>query len=104
MNNDIFGAALAFGIGVLIAVMSYFYSRHVLMKCPEQYAILQIVKQFLQIAYMVALFSLGKYTPWDRIWLLVGGTLGITLPMFWFTYKLVKLNDSLNRKEEQTDG
>ena len=103
MNSDIFGATLAFGGGVIVAVMNYLFSRHVIKKHPEQYATMQVVKQMIQILYMVALFTLGKFTPWDRIWLLVGGTLGITLPMFWFTYKLVKLNDSLHRKEESTD-
>ena len=104
MNSDIFGAALAFGGGILIATVNYLFSRYLISKQPDKYGAMQIGKQMLQVLYMVALFALGKFTPWDRIWLLVGGTLGITLPMFWFTYKLVKLNDSLNRKEEQADG
>ena len=104
MNSDFFGAAVAFAGGVLIAWVNYLFSRRVISKCPERYAAMQIAKQMLQILYMAALFVFGKYTPWDRIWLLVAGTLGITLPMFWFTYKLVKFNDSLKRKEDLTDG
>lgn len=104
MNSDIFGAVLAFAGGVLIAIVNYLFSRNVILKHPNRYAAMQIVKQMLQILYMAALFVFGEFTPWNRIWLLAGGTLGITLPMFWFTYKLVKLNDSLNGKEDSTDG
>lgn len=104
MHTNIVGAILAFGIGVLIAVVNYMFSRRVLLKRPSQYAIMQIVRQWIQIAYLLILYIAGKYTPWDSIWLLVGGCLGITLPMFWFTYRLVKLNDSFSGKEESTDG
>ncbi len=104
MSNNIIGAILAFGFGAVIAVINYLFSRHVLHKRPAQYAIMQIVRQWLQIAYLVALFFLGKHTPWNTGWLMIGGCLGVTIPMAWFTYKLVKLNDSLCRKEEPTDG
>ena len=47
---------------------------------------------------------LSEYTPWDRMWMLVGGCMGITLPMIIFTPRLVRLNDSLRKKEENKDG
>lgn len=104
MYTNIFGAVLAFGAGVLIATVNYIFSRYILIKRPSQYAIMQIVRQFIQIAYLIVLLVAGKYTPWDSSWLLVGGGLGVTLPMFWFTYRLVKLNDSLGGKGESADG
>jgi len=104
MNNNWLGAILTFCVGVAIAAGSYAFSRYVLKRKAKQYAILQIVRQWVQIAYLVVLFLVGKHLPWDTSWLLVGGCLGITLPMFWFTYRLVKLNDSLDRKEESVDG
>lgn len=96
MQTNIFGAVLAFGVGFLIAIANYKYSQYILKKRSSQYAIMQIVRQWLQIAYLIVLFVGGKYTPWHRGWLLVGGALGITIPMFWFTYRLIKLNHSLN--------
>lgn len=104
MGTNFLGAILAFGIGVLIATVNYIFLRKVLMKKPSQYAIMQMVKQWIQVAYLIVLLVVGKYTPWDTNWLLVGGCLGITLPMIWFTYRLVKLNDSIKRKEESADG
>ena len=73
-----------------------------LKKNPDMYAGAQILRQVIQIGYLVLLFTLGGYTPWDPVWLLVGGCLGITVPMIYFTYKLVKLNDK--NKEGDNDG
>lgn len=103
-GSNIFGAILAFLIGVLIASGSYVLLRYVLQKKPDKYAMAQMGKQVIQILYLVALYAFGRYTPWDELWLLVGGCLGITLPMPWFTYRLVKLNESLHRKEDAADG
>ena len=30
--------------------------------------------------------------------------MGMTLPMFWFTSKLVKLNDAMKGKEDEANG
>lgn len=104
MQSDFFGAVSAFGVGLAIATVNYLLSRYMLKKKPSQYAVTQIFRQVLQVGYLVLLFVFGDYTPWDKLWLLVGGALGVTLPMLWFTYRLVKLNELLNGKEESADG
>ena len=104
IGSNIFGAVLAFCVGIAVAAINYAISRRLIIKRAEMYAGMQVVRQMINVAFLVALYVLGAYTPWDRIWLLVGGCLGITLPMFCFTYKLVKLNDSLRKKEESSDG
>ena len=104
IETNILGVAFAFAIGAAIATLNYAFSRYVLTKRPSMYAGMQIVWQPVQIAYLGALVLFGGYTPWNRFWLLVGGCLGITLPKFWFTYRLVKLNDSLHKKEGSSDG
>lgn len=104
IGTNMFGAALAFAAGAAIAALNYAFSRYLLTKRPSMYAGMQIIWQSIQIAYLGMLVLLGGYTPWNRLWLLVGGCLGITLPKFWFTYRLVKLNDSLHEKEESPDG
>lgn len=104
IGNNFSGAFLAFLAGAAIASAGYAVSRYVLKKHETKYLMVQMVKQPVQIAFLVLLYLLGGHTSWDRIWLLAGGCLGITLPMFWFTYRLVKLNDSLHRKEDLTDG
>lgn len=104
MNSDFFGAGVAFAFGVVVASANYFFSKHMLKKHPDMYASTHIVRQFLQVGYLVLILCFGDMTPWDKIWLLVGGTLGVTLPMFWFTMKLVKMNDSSDGKGDKPNG
>ncbi len=103
-DNNIVGAVLAFILGAGVAAINYAVSKFMLKKYPDMYTGGQIVRQVIQIGYLLLLFTLGRYTPWDPMWLLVGGCLGITVPMFYFTYKLVKLNDENKKKEDDKDG
>lgn len=105
MNENILGAALAFAGGIAVAALNYGISKWLLIHKPGAYAASQIARQLLQIGYLVLLYLGGAKTPWSPLWLLVGGCLGVTLPMAWFTVKLVRLNDSLySGKEEPSDG
>lgn len=104
IGTNIFGAALAFMAGAALAALNYALSRHTLMTRPSRYIGTHIVCQFIQIAYLVILLLFGGYTPWDTVWLLAGGGLGVTLPMFYFTSRLVRLNNSIHAKEESADG
>ena len=80
-------------LGAVIAYINYVISKHLLKKKPDMYAMGQIVRQAIQIGYLILIYALGGYTPWSPNWLLVGGVLGITLPMLFFTARLVKFND-----------
>ncbi len=105
IKENIIGALLAFIGGGGIAAINYMLSCYLIKKHPEQYAISSFLRQILLLGYLLILFFFGKYTPWDPFWLLLGGGLGLLLPSFYFTYKLVKLNDSINaRKEEDSNG
>ena len=102
--SNVFGAALVFCVGAAIAALNYAISKAVIKKHPDKYAVTPVVRQLIHVGFLVAVFFLGEYTPWDRIWLLVGSCLGITLPMAYFTYRLVKVNDQTQGKEEDSDG
>ena len=104
IDVNIFGAVIAFCVGIAIATVNYALSRYMIKKHSDKYPLTVIVRQVIQVAYLVLLFFLAEYTPWDRLWLLVGGCLGVTIPMIWFTMRLVKLNNSLSRKEGSSDG
>lgn len=104
IGANFFGAALAFAGGAAIAALNHVFSRYLLTARPSMYVRMQAVRQIVQIAYLVILLLFGGHTPWDTVWLLAGGGLGVTLPMFYFTYRLVKLNDSMHGKERSTDG
>ena len=99
MDNNIIGAVIAFALGAVVAYINYAVSKYLLKTRPDMYTGAQMIRSAIQIGYLALIFTLGGYTPWDRTWLLVGGCLGITLPMFYFTYKLVKYNDT--KKEDK---
>ena len=100
MKINLLGAVLAFLIGVGISAINFAISKYFVKHKPEHFAAVQLVRQPIQIAYLLLIYFFAAYTPFDRLWLLVGGALGITVPMLFFTVKLVKLNDSVNKKED----
>lgn len=104
IGTNIFGAALAFIAGAAVAALNYALSRYALTARPSRYLGTQIVRQIVQIAYLAILFMFGGHTPWDTVWLLAGGAFGVTLPMFYFTFRLVRLNNSIHAKEDSADG
>ena len=104
INSDIFGAVIAFLIGALISYLNYALSKYILKNKPNIYAATHLLRQILGIGYLIVLYLFGGRTPYSPIWLVVGGCLGITIPMFYFTFRLVKLNDTKESKEDISNG
>ena len=107
MIRDITGAAVAAAVGFFIAFLNYIISKKVLMKAPDKYSVTLIARQILQVGYLVAVYFVGSETQIAAlIYLLVGAVIGMTVPMFFFTKKLLVLNDAMKakKKEDETDG
>ncbi len=100
MENDFIGAAAAFAAGVLISFCNYKISEYFLKNCPDKFSFVSVVRQLIQVLFIVALFFGAKYTPWDRTFVLLGGALGITIPMLIFTSRLLKTNKSVSKTEK----
>lgn len=90
----LWGAAFAFLGGVGVGTVNFLLSRQVLCKKAEWFSFISIARQILQVGYLVLLFFVAPYTPWGQLPLLAGGVLGLTGAMFFFTWRLMKLNDS----------
>lgn len=107
MNENIVGAIITFVLGIGIAGLNFLLSKAILTKCPEKYALSTILRQIIQILYIVAVYFITPYTPWDLWYMVLGAVFGVTIPMFYFTHKLVKINDSIvknNKKEGDDNG
>ena len=104
MNQDIIAAIITFALGFVIAGLNYLLSRAILKKCPEKYVFSTIIRQVIQILYIVAVYFVSTAIPFNSWYMLIGAVLGVTVPMFFFTYKLVKLNQSINSKETDKEG
>ncbi|MBQ7295965.1 MAG: hypothetical protein IJW86_07200 [Clostridia bacterium] len=109
MYHNIIGAAVAMASGLVIAFVNYLFSKKVLVKAPEKYSLITVARQILQVGFLALVYLVGTKTQLaDPMYLLVGAVLGMTVPVFFFTKKLLLINDSLlsgeNEKEVDTDG
>lgn len=109
MNHNIIGAAAALILGLTVAFVNYLFSKKVLIKSPEKYSLVTVVRQVLQVGFLVLVYLIGTKTQLaDPAYLLVGAVLGMTVPMLFFTKKLLHINDlaatDKNEKEADTDG
>ena len=108
MISNIIGAVVVAVVGVGVAFVNYLISKTVLVKIPDTYSATTVLRQIVQIAFLVIVYFISKKTNYDPMYLLVGAVLGITVPMFIFTKKLLTLNETLRskekRKEEEVDG
>ena len=106
MSGNIVGAIITFVLGFAVAGLNFLLSKAILTKQPDKYAFSTILRQLIQVLYIVAVYFVAEKTPWDMMYMLVGAVLGVTLPMFFFTQRLVKINDTMikNRKEGDDNG
>ena len=106
MDQPIVGGLLAFAGGAAVALVNFAINRRVLKRKPAASAYISIVRQVLNVAYLVLAFLLARVLPWGSTPLLVGAALGLTLPAFPLALRLAKINDSLSAagKEEAGKG
>lgn len=108
MNQNIIGAVIVAAIGVGVAFINYLISKAILTKSPDKYSMTTVIRQIIQIGFLVIVYFASEKTAYDPMYLLIGAVLGITLPMFLFTKKLLSFNETLygkdKRKEEESDG
>ena len=111
MSYDIAGAAVAAVAGLLIAFVNYIVSKNVILKKPEKYSFITVARQVLQVGFLVVVYFIGtEIQIVDLTYLLIGAVLGMTLPMFFFTKKLLEVNEksavslNKNKQEDETDG
>ena len=101
MYADIIGVSVAIIVGFLVALTNFFLSKTVLTKAPEKYSLITVVRQVLQIGFLVVVYFIGeKIQEVNTIYLLVGVVVGMTVPMIYFTKKLLSVNGRLNKKKE----
>ncbi len=107
MSHNIIGALVTAVIGFLIAFINYSFSKKTLEKAPEKFSLITVVRQILQIGYLAIVYFVGtKIQVADVVYLLVGAVSGMTIPMFYFTKKLLTFNESLvkTKKEDDANG
>ena len=85
--------------GSLLSLGCYFLAKWVILNHSGQFASVSIVRQVISVAYLTALFFLGRNSEYLS-WLLIGGAFGVTVPSLLFTKKLIKVAQGQSGKEE----
>ena len=104
MDHWLFGALLAFFLGIGISFLNYRISVYMLNKNPALIQASTLTRQVLHIGYLVSIYFLAPYTPWDRISMLVAAVIGVTGSLFVFTGMLVRRMDQKKRAAKDTEG
>ncbi|MBQ7116604.1 MAG: hypothetical protein IJN88_00150 [Clostridia bacterium] len=108
MTHNIIGAVICALAGLLIAFGNYAFSRRVLEKSPDRLALATVGRQIIQVGYLIAVYLVGTRLTVNPFYLLVGAAAGMTVPMLFFTKKLVSFNESLavkaKKREEDENG
>ena len=89
MPHSIPGLAAAFLGGALVAWLNYLLSRRAL-RADGGAAAVSAVRTLCSVGYLAAVYFLAPYTPWERLWMLLGAALGLTVPMVYFTVRLLR--------------
>ncbi len=108
MNHNFIGAVICTLAGFIIAFVNYTVSKKILETRPEKFALATVFRQVVQVGYLIAVYFLGARLDVSLAYLLIGAVVGMTVPMFFFTKKLVSFNESLAKKvknmEEDENG
>lgn len=67
-------------------------------------SLIPVLRMALSVGYLALVYFLAPYTPWDRVWILAGACVGLTLPMFFFTFRLTKQLSKDKRSQNQTNN
>ncbi|MBR5234401.1 MAG: hypothetical protein IKW03_09340 [Clostridia bacterium] len=99
MPYNIIGAAVAAATGFFVAFANYLLSKSILVKAPDKYSLITVARSVIQVGFLAVVYFVGTKTAVaDPVYLLVGAVLGMTVPMFFFTKKLLAVNESLSHK------
>ena len=113
MNSHVAGFAAACAAGVAVAFINDLLSRLVLRRSPEMLVPFFIVRQMINVAYLVALYFLAPLLPWEPVPLLAGGAAGVTVASILLALRLVKqrggdegsakaADNTISEREDQT--
>ena len=103
MAWNLIGAIICVFLGTVIAWISYCISKYMINNHPQGYAATTFIRQFLHIAFLVAVYFVGEALPLDVLYLLLGAAVGITASMIYFTKKLISINNSSKTNKGEAD-
>ena len=95
---DVFGAIVAFAGGTLVATINYLISKRALGKKPNAFAVVFIIRQAINVAYILGAYFLAPITTFNTWYFVIGAVMGATLPSIFFTKKLLATSNKFEEK------
>ncbi len=84
--------------GVCISYVNYTVTDKIMKSNPDKISFSAVYRQIMNIIYLVAVYFISTVFVSSVVYPLVGAVIGLTIPMFYFTYRLVKKNDDKNKR------
>ena len=104
VNQSLLGGAAAFVFGALLALVNYLISRAVMRRKMSMFSSTAVIRQLINIGGLVALYFIAPHTPFETLPLVIGGVLGETLPMLFFTFLLLREGKSAGEDNNGKKG
>lgn len=93
MNHPIIGGILAALPGLLIAWINARLTAKAAGSGTTTLSLIPVLRMALSVGYLALVYLVSPYLPWERIWMLAGACVGLTVPMFFFTFRLLRRLD-----------
>lgn len=87
-------------LGFFICVINFYFSKHILLHKTKFFAAFSMIRQVLNVGYLLLCYFITPYTPFESTYVFIGAALGVTLPMVYFTPKLLKISDKKTMKPD----
>jgi len=103
MTGSLPGILITLTIGAALAYVNYILTKKAASKSSGALSAVPVLRMVLNVGYLAAVYFIAPLTPWDTVWMLLGAVVGITVPMFIFTFMLLgQLNGE--KKQDKADG
>lgn len=92
-------SVITLACGYAVAAASYYVAKIIMKKNIKLFYVASVLRQVLQIGYLVAVYFALKALNVNLMVPFVFAALGITVPLFYFTKKLVVLSNEKGNSE-----
>lgn len=104
MDFWLFGAVIFLIPALGIAYGNYRLLKGALHKTTNRILLIFLLREFINLAFLAAVYFIAPCTPWSRITLLVAAVIGLTIGLFGFTFSLLKTISSQEQGGESKHG
>ena len=92
------------GFGALIAWGNAALTEYAARRSVRLLTVVPVVRMLFGVGFLTAVYFLAPLTPWDRVPMLCGAAVGLTVPMIFFTVRLARRMEREKQNEAHRRG